>query len=412
MPKPYIHFTLEEFADRQARVRSALAERGMDGLLLSRIEDQYWLCGLDTDGFVIFHIMFIGVDGQLTHLTRTADLASIDFSSICRDIRVWEDAAGSPKSKAVKEMLASHGMQGKRIGIQLDTFGLLPNLYLELKEALDGWCELVDASDVVRLMRLVKSPAELDHQRRAGEVLDRACARAIELTDAGADESYVFGQVYQVMWESGADIPAERIPMGHGEKAMNVRYATGRGSIDANDQVTYEMGCAWRHYHVADMFTVLTGPQIDPRHLRMHAACVDALAEVQDTLRPGRTLGEVYEVHRATLAKHGYEKAALKACGYTMGATFSPTWMEMPMMYRDNPTVIEKNMVLFTHMILSDFDTGLTMSLGETSIVTEGKPEVITHVPREPIVRSPPPGGEVLPAQPGGVGGTVAPSSP
>jgi Xaa-Pro dipeptidase len=387
MPKPYVHFSLEEFADRQARVRRSLAERGLDGLLLSRIEDQYWLCGFDSDGFVIFHMMFIGVDGQLTHLTRTADLASIDFSSICRDIKVWEDAAGSPKSKAVKEMLASHGMQGKRIGIQLDTFGLLPSLYLELKEALDGWCELVDASDLVRLMRLVKSPAELDHQRRAGKVLDQACARAIELTDAGADESYVFGQVYQVMWESGADIPAERIPMGHGEKAMNVRYATGRGRIDANDQVTYEMGCAWRHYHVADMFTVLTGPDIDPRHLRMHEACVDALEKVQGTLRPGRTLGEVYEVHRATLAKHGYEKAALKACGYTMGATFSPTWMEMPMMYRDNPTVIAKNMVLFTHMILSDFDTGLTMSLGETSIVTDGKPEVITHVPREPIVR-------------------------
>jgi Xaa-Pro dipeptidase len=189
------------------------------------------------------------------------------------------------------------------------------------------------------------------------------------------------------MWESGADIPCCRLPMGHGEKAMNVRYGTGTTPIEENDQVTFEMGCAWRHYHVADMFTVLTGPRIDPRHLRMHAACVDALEQVQDGLRPGRTLGEVYETHRAALAAHGYEKAALKACGYTMGATFPPTWMEMPMMYRDNPTVIEKGMVLFTHMILSDFETGLTMSLGETSIVTDGRPEVITHVPRVPIVK-------------------------
>ncbi|TMF89350.1 MAG: aminopeptidase P family protein, partial [Chloroflexi bacterium] len=48
MPKPYVHFSLEEFADRQARVRAELAARGLDGLLVSRIEDQYWLCGLDT----------------------------------------------------------------------------------------------------------------------------------------------------------------------------------------------------------------------------------------------------------------------------------------------------------------------------------------------------------------------------
>jgi len=387
MPKPYVHFSREEFTDRQAQVRRALAERGLDGLLVSRIEDQYWLCGLDTDGYVIFHAMFIGADGQLTHVTRTADLASIEYSSLCSDVRLWEDAADNPRSKAIKDMLASHGMRGKRVGIQLDTFGLLPNLHFELREALDGWCELVDASDLIRLMRLVKSPQELEYHRRAGEVLDQACARAIELTVPGADEGSVFAEVYRVMWESGADIPANRLPMGHGEKAMNVRYGTGRGRIGENDQVTFEMGCGWRHYHVADMFTVLTGPRVDPRHPRMHAACVEALEAVQGTLRPGRTLGDAFEAHRATFARQGYEHALLKACGYTMGATFPPTWMEQPMIYRDNPFRFEENMVFFTHMILSDRETGLTMSLGETSVVTPGPPEVITHVPREPIVR-------------------------
>lgn len=387
MPKPYVHFSEDEFRERQAVVRRELAARGLDGLLVSRIEDQYWLCGLDTDGFVIFHMMFIGSGGQLTHVTRTADLASIDYSSLCEDVRIWEDAQGNPKSKVIKDMLESHGMGGKRIGIQLDSFGLLPNLHMELREALDGWCELIDASDLIRLMRLVKSPQELDYHREAGRILDRACARAIDLIAPGADEGHVLAEVYRVIWEEGADIPANRMPMGHGEKAMNVRYVTGRGRIAENDQVTFEMGDAWRHYHVADMFTVLTGPNVDPRHLGMHAACAEALDRVQETLRAGRTLGDVFEAHRATLAARGYEHALLKACGYTMGATFPPTWMEQPMIYRDNPLVLERNMVFFTHMILSEQKTGLIMSLGETSIITNGAPEVITHVPREPIVR-------------------------
>ncbi|MDQ6692501.1 MAG: Xaa-Pro peptidase family protein [Candidatus Dormibacteraeota bacterium] len=388
MPKPHLHFSEAEFAERQTRVRQALQDRGLDGLIVSRIEDQYWLCGLDTCGFVIFHAMFIGIGGQLTHVTRTADLASIEFSSLCRDVRVWEDAEGNPKSAAIKDMLQSHGMEGRRVGVQLDTFGMLPNLYLELRERLDGWCELVDASEVVRLMRLVKSPQELEYHRRAGEVLDSACAKAIELTRPGADEGEVFGQVYRVMWESGADIPASRLPMGHGEKAMNVRYATGRGQVGENDQVTFEMGDAWRHYHVADMFTVLTGPRVDDRHLRMFDATAAALEAVQEALRPGRTLGEVYEVHFKALEDKGYGQAALKACGYTMGATFPPSWMEMPMIYRGSSTVLQENMVFFTHMILSDFATGLTMSLGETSIIRSGAPEVITHVPRQPIIRN------------------------
>ena len=387
MPRPHINFSESEFEERQERIRRELAARDLDGLLVSRIEDQYWLCGLDTDGFVIFHMMFIGAAGQLTHITRTADLASIDYSSLCDDVRVWEDAEGNPKSRVIKEVLAGHGMAGKRIGVQLDSFGLLPNLHQELRDTLEGWCTLVDASDLIRLLRLVKSPQELEYHRQAGQILDRACALAIEATGPGADEGHVLAEVYRVIWEAGADIPANRMPMGHGDKAMNVRYVTGRGRIGENDQVTFEMGDAWRHYHVADMFTVLTGPKVDPRHLAMHAACVEALDNVQKSLRAGRTLGAVFEVHRATLAAHGFEHALLKACGYTMGATFPPTWMEQPMIYRDNPLTLQPNMVFFTHMILSDRETGLTMSLGETSIVTDGAPEVITHVPREPIIR-------------------------
>ncbi len=387
MPKPHINFSESEFQERQARIRRELDARGLEGLLVSRIEDQYWLCGLDTDGFVIFHMMFIGAGGQLTHISRTADIASIDYSSLCEDVRVWEDAEGNPKSRVIKEVLESHGMAGKRVGIQLDSFGLLPNLHEELRETLDGWCELVDASDLIRLMRLRKSPQELDYHRHAGQILDRASARAIELIAPGADEGHVLAEVYKVIWEAGADIPANRMPMGHGEKAMNVRYVTGRGRVAENDQVTFEMGDAWRHYHVASMFTVLTGPSVNPRHLDMQAACAEALEAVQKMLRPGRTLGEVFEVHRSTLAAHGYEHALLKACGYTMGATFPPTWMEQPMIYRDNPLVLQQNMVFFTHMILSERETGLTMSLGETSIITDDAPEVITHVPRNPIVR-------------------------
>ena len=268
MPKPYVHFTEAEFAERQARVHRELEHRGLDGLIVSRSADLCVRCGVGTCGFVTAAAKWTASGRQMNHITHTADLASIEFSSLCRDVRVWEDAEGNPKSAAIKDMLQSHGMEGKRIGVQLDSFGMLPGLYLELKDRLEGWCELVDASDLIRLMRLVKSPQELDYHRRAGEVLDRACARAIELTVPGADEGQIMGQVYQVMWESGADIPANRLPMGHGEKALNVRSGTGRGRIGANDQITFEMGDAWLDYPATAMFSVLTGPQLDGPPIR------------------------------------------------------------------------------------------------------------------------------------------------
>ena len=118
----------------------------------------------------------------------------------------------------------------------------------------------------------------------------------------------------------------------------------------------------------------------------MHAACVAALDAVQAKLTPGTTMGEVFEAHRAAFADHGYEHAVLNACGYTMGATWPPTWMEQPMIVAGGAAVLAENMCFFTHMICTDQTTGLQMALGEQAIITAGKPEIITHVPRQPII--------------------------
>jgi Xaa-Pro dipeptidase len=43
-------------------------------------------------------------------------------------------------------------------------------------------------------------------------------------------------------------------------------------------------------------------------------------------------------------------------------------------------------MVFFLHMILLNSRTGLSMSLGETSIVTARGSEPVTHAPRELVI--------------------------
>jgi Xaa-Pro dipeptidase len=133
------------------------------------------------------------------------------------------------------------------------------------------------------------------------------------------------------------------------------------------------------------MFSVLTG-QVDPRQRDMYEACREALQACEETLRPGKTLGDVWNAHERTLTQAGYGQNFLNACGYGMGATFPPAWVDWPMIYRDNPQVLEPGMVLFMHMILLDKEAGLAMHLGETAIVTPGASEPVTHAPRELVV--------------------------
>jgi Xaa-Pro dipeptidase len=118
----------------------------------------------------------------------------------------------------------------------------------------------------------------------------------------------------------------------------------------------------------------------------MFRACADALGACQEALRPGRTVGEVFDAHARTLSRAGYRGHFLNACGYTMGATYPPTWMDEPMIYTGHPQVLAPGMVFFLHMILLNSRTGLSMSLGETSIVTARGCEPVTHAPRELVV--------------------------
>ena len=387
MPKPYIHFSREEFSQRQKKTRILLQELELDGLLIFKIEDMYWLTGYESDGFCIFGSMFIGTNGALTHLARPADLGNLSYSSICEDVRISPDTEGSTRAEHIKDMLRSHGMEGKKIGIQVDTMGLTPRLFLQIKEILDGWCDLIVAPDFIRVLRLVKSSQELDYFRKAGEIMDIVMDKVIEATYPGAFEGDIYAAFYDTLFRLDADLPAHIPPFGSGDSALNLRYTTKRKNVSENDQVTLELGLGYRHYHVACMGVVLTGPEIDDRHLKMHKTSVIALNAVQSALRPGTTVGELFDIYKATLEDHDEHDSVLTVAGYTMGAMWPPTWMEEPLIFEGNPLVLEENMTFFTHMILNDHQTGLSMAVGETAIITTGAPEIITHCPREPIIK-------------------------
>jgi len=331
--------------------------------------------------------MFIGTNGALTHLARPADLGNLSYSSICEDVRISPDTEGSTRAEHIKDMLRSHGMEGKKIGIQVDTMGLTPRLFLQIKEILDGWCDLIIAPDFIRVLRLVKSPQELDYFRKAGEIMDVVMDKVIEATYPGAFEGDIYATFYDTLFRLDADLPAHIPPFGSGDSALNLRYTTKRKNVSEGDQVTLELGLGYRHYHVACMGVVLTGPEINDRHLKMHKTSVIALDEVQSELRPGTTVGELFDIYKATLEGHDEHDSVLTVAGYTMGAMWPPTWMEEPLIFEGNPLVLEENMVFFTHMILNDRETGLSMAVGETAIITTGAPEIITHCPREPIIK-------------------------
>ena len=380
-----LHFSRDEFAGRRAATRERLAEAGLDGLLMFRQESMYYLTGYDSFGYVYFQCLYLGADGTMTLLTRAPDLRQARHTSIIDDIRIWVDRAGATPAEDLRAILEGHGCRGKRLGVELEAYGLTGRSWRMVEAALDGFCAFEDASDLVSAQRLVKSPAELEYVRRAAALGDAALDEANRLALPGAFEGDILAAMQGAVFKGGGDYPGNAFIIGSGQDALLCRYFSGRRNLDARDQLMIEFAGAYRHYHAALMRTILTGAASD-RQRDMHKACIEALASAKDALAPGRTMGAVFDAHARVFDAAGFGDHRLNACGYSMGATFSPNWMDWPMFYTGNPVIAEPDMVFFLHMILMDSEHGLAMAVGESVRVSESGCERLSRAALELVV--------------------------
>ncbi len=167
---------------------------------------------------------------------------------------------------------------------------------------------------------------------------------------------------------------------------MLCRYKSGRRRLDDDDQLTLEFAGVYRHYHAAIMRTLVVG-RPRARHQSYHATARAALLACEAALRPGRTAGDVFEAHAGILDAHGLSRHRLNACGYALGAKFTPSWMDAPMFYEGNDFLIAPSQVYFLHMILMDSDSQTAMCLGRTYWVGAERAQVINGADLDLIVK-------------------------
>ena len=380
-----LHFTREAFAGRLARTCAAMASAGLDGLLLFRQESMYYLTGYDTFGYVFFQCLYLGADGRMTLLTRAPDLRQAQQTSVIEDIRIWVDSPETRPAEALRDILAEHGHRGGRLGVEYEAYGLTARSGQRLDAALAGFCTLVDASELVSRLRVVKSPAEQAYVRRAAILADEALAEAQRLARPGAFEGDILAAMHSAIFKGGGDYPGNEFIIGSGPAALLCRYYSGRRHLDAEDQLTLEWAGVDRHYHAAMMRTIRIG-RPPPRQIEMHRIAEAALHAVEAKLAPGRTFGEAYAAHAQTLDAAGYQAHRLNACGYSLGTTFAPNWMDWPMLYANNPVVIAPGMVIFVHIIIFDSERSLAMTLGRTSLVGATGAEPLSQAPLDLFV--------------------------
>ena len=377
-----LRFTRAEHANRIAAARRRLRDEDLDALLVFAQESHLYLTGYDTAGYVFFQCgVLTAADGPLLLLTRRPDRAQALDASLYDDVQLWFDAEDADPAREVARMLSGLGLPGRRMGVELATYGLTAANFQALSAALQADYTLVDASHVVRSQRLVKSPAELAYIRQAARLADDAVLAMVAAARPGVLDSSVTAAGVTAMLAGGGDMPAGGPLVNSGPRAVYGRGIGGARRLAADDQIVVELGASYCRYNCCIEHSIVLG-RIDPAQQAMFDVAADALGQVIAAARPGTPIGALDDIHRGVLDAGGYAKARFSACGYSLGATFRPTWMDVPpMIYSGNMMALQPGMVLFCHIMIGDAASGLAAGIGQSFVITEAAAEGLSTLP-------------------------------
>jgi Xaa-Pro dipeptidase len=378
-----LHFDAPEYAARQARATKAVADAGLDALLMFAPESHFWLTGYDTFGFAMFQAMVLTAKGDIHLLTRMPDLRQARYTSTLPDdhIHIWPEFEGCDPTTDLAHLLTDLGVAGT-VGFESQTVGLTDFNGQRLRAAV---AQLQDASDLIRGLRRTKSSAEIAMHRRAAALSDDALDAGLAVTHAGAFEGDILAAMQGAVFKGGGDYAGNEFIIGSGDGALLCRYYSGRRHLDPADQLTLEWSGTFARYHAAMMRTVVIGAPTQS-HTRMHAACAEALVACEKAIKPNAPMGDVYTAHANVFDAHGFSHARLQACGYGMGAVYNPIWVDFPMFYEGNPLLMQQGQVFFLHMILMDSASGAAMTLGHSVLVTDTGCERLSRHPLDLLI--------------------------
>lgn len=379
---PTLPFSREEHLSRQSRLRGTLKARGFDAMLVFAQESHYWLTGYDTGGSVFFQCSVVTADERpIVLLTRRPDLLQARQTSTIEDIRIWWDAEDANPARDLKGILEEMGLKRARIAVELNTHGLTGWNLWRLQKTLDGFCTLDNDDHLIRKLRLVKSPAEIDYMRKAGRLLDESLKVVIDTARPGVMDSSLTAAYLKVVLEGGGDMPPNAPLFNSGARAVYGRGVSSPRRLEPIDQIIVEYPVAYRRYCCKTEWTILMGRATD-RQKHMYETARSTMERMTEIARPGTTLGEIFDVHAEGLDAGGFRAHRFGATGYSVGCTWAPTSMDVPpMIYSGNPTVCQPGMTLFYHVMIGDSDSGYAMGVGHTLLVTEGAPEILTGLP-------------------------------
>lgn len=338
-------FPAAEFRRRLSALQRGMAAAGLDALFLTTPADIFYVSGFLTrfwasptrPWFVI-----VPLTGAPIAIIPAIG-AHLMARTWVEDIRTWD--APDPDDDGVSlliEALAAMVPERGRIGLPMkaETHLRMPLAdHARLTRRLAPRA-FVDATDVVRRVREVKSDAEVDRIRAACAVADRAFARVPELAGQGRTLAEVFRAFQIALLEEGADWVAYLAGGAGPDGYDDVISPADERVLQAGDVLMLDTGAVRDGYYCDFDRNFAIGHATDAvrrTHAALHAATETAL----EALRPGMRARDVHRLLKEGLCARGATPGAGRQ-GHGLGLSLT----EWPSFTPKDETLLCEGMVL------------------------------------------------------------------
>ncbi len=368
-------FPRADYLERVGKVQAALKQRGLDALLAFQPESVTWLTGFFTRGYSTFQFAAIPAEGEPGVFCRDVAEYYLDRTCVFADRALWAD--GEDRLAGALAFLRRKLGARARCAIEKSAWQLTAERWDALKERMTGF-ELVDAGDLVGRLRLVKSPAEIAYQRRAGKAAEAGMEAGIAAAKPGASERDMAAEIAAAMIRAGSDVPGPG-PLASGERASHLHGGYSDRVLAQGDTIQLECTPAVRHYHARFWRTLKVGAATPAEYAK-----AAALLAIQDRalreVAPGVAATVPDAIYRDGVVGAGLRKSYTNKTFYSIGLMLPPTGGEALEAAPGADWHFAPGMVFHTYIFADSF------GFSETIAITDSGYDRLTNFRRELIV--------------------------
>ncbi len=375
-------FPQEEFADRLARVRGAMAAAGLDWLVAVHPVSIHWLTGSEAKSYQEFQCLLIGGNGEpLVVLTRQGECHEFETDSVADQVIGWGGGEVEDPVAAFARLASRLGLTRSRVGLEVPAYYLHPHHYLGLRGVL-GEALISEATDLIADLKLVKSDTEISYIRRAAAIADKALSDFAADLAPGHTELALAGTVYASLLKNGSGIAASPINLVSGERSAYSHGGPTSRILKDCDFINIEFGATYRRYTSTIGRQYCLGTPTD-RMTEIYAVVREAADAMIATIRDGVAASAVHERARHIISRAGLERWRVHTSGYGLAPGFPPSWGEPLHMMGASRYVLRTGMVVTVEPPVFVASEGLGVRIIDNVLVTATGAELLSTASRD-----------------------------